>query len=103
MRHPDLHQNPEVIVMPGKYRTARTCIELAQHDDGRWMWAWTFLGDKGGQSFSCGAKWGKFAASRRKALVCAINEIRARQCSDRTCSWLNTLEHGSQLDMFGGC
>lgn len=55
-------------------------IELAQHDDGRWMWSASIHHRSGyGRSYRVGPKWGNFAASRQAALIAAIAECRERQ------------------------
>jgi len=73
VRHPDLHPSPEILEMP-RSRKASAQIELAQHTDGRWMWAVSWLEGGSGRGYCCGAKWGNFAATRAAALDAAIAE-----------------------------
>lgn len=52
-------------------------IELSEHIDGRWMWGVNaYTGDWSG-GFKVGPKWGRFAVTRRDALIAAIEEMRA--------------------------
>ena len=103
MRHPELHQNPEVIDMQ-MTRRASAKIELAQHDDGRWMWATSWAEGFSGRGYACAAKWGRFAPTRQAALEAAIAEAMeqtARASSDcpNVREWLESL-WPRQGDMF---
>ena len=100
-RHPELHQNPEVIAMPRQKNTDRASIELGQHTDGRWMWATSCCEDYKYRGYCCGAKWGNFAPTRDAALRCAVEEILAIT-KHAVADWAaQQLEH-QQLDLFGG-
>lgn len=73
-RHPDLHQNPEIISLPIS-RRADARIEVAQHTDGQWMWSTSWHEGFSGQGYAVGAKWGNFAPSRAVAITKAVAEI----------------------------
>jgi len=69
-------------------------IELAPHE-GKWMWYSSLNSRNGaGQSAKALPKWGKFAASKREALLSAVDDVRNfiwRATEDeqsRICEWL---------------
>lgn len=104
VRHPSLHQNPEILTMPTT-RNAAARIELGQHTDGRWMWGLSWQDGFSGCGFCCGPKWGCFAPTREAALDAAI-----AQCLEQTAkantdcktvrAWAQTL-CSRQEDLFG--
>lgn len=53
-------------------------IQLAVHDDSRWMWAHSIYTRTFGSGYQVGPKWGKFATSRQAAISEAVREIRQR-------------------------
>lgn len=91
MRHPELHQSPKQITFKkGQHCDAK--IELGQHTDGRWMWAYSVNCGFRGEGFGLSAKWRKFAADESAALVAAVAEIRKRYGNDeRIAGWLDEL------------
>ena len=103
MRHPELHQNPEVLCLPIT-RGASAKIELGQHADGRWMWGLSWGEGFSGGGYCCAAKWNRFASTRDEALRAAIAEGFERteraSCDCPTVrAWLETL-CPQQLDLF---
>ena len=103
-RDPCLHQNPEIIAMP-RTRSADACIEVAQHTDGRWMWATSWMEGFSGMGYCCGVKWGKFAPSRSAAIASAVAEImRQTESAGSECrevrAWVNSI-CPAQGDLFG--
>lgn len=99
MRHPDLHQSPEVLRCEFG-RTERAVIEVGQHDDGRWMWATQVQTANEGRGYACGAKWERFAETRADAIDSAIEEIAATSyVTARIRQWLASLQP-PQVDLF---
>ena len=100
MRHPELHQTPEVLAFEAS-TVERARIELGQHTDGRWMWATSMQGGNAGHGYACGAKWKRFAPSRGDALDNACAELAAKgYVTPRVRDWLATLQT-PQGDLFG--
>lgn len=69
-------------------------IELAPHDDGRWMWATSLHRINTGFGYSVSPKWNKFAASYAGALEGARREVSAylKEPNDKQArSWLEAL------------
>ena len=97
-RHEDLHPNPEVLQMTAT-RAAAAEIELGEHIDGRWMWAFSWREGFSAHGFACAAKWDRFAGTRAEALDAAIKEMRAEVQSE-VLAWLETLSRPVQTDMF---
>lgn len=99
MRHPDLHQSPEVLSAVFG-RTESVVIEIGQHDDGRWMWATRVQTANTGYGYACGAKWKRFAESRAEAFSNACNEIASTSyITARIREWLASLQP-AQVDLF---
>jgi hypothetical protein len=75
-------------------------IEIAQHDDGLWMWSasGTIVGIYKG--YRVGPKWGKFARTRDDAIAAACNEIESRNPTPSMLMWLESLCAPAQLDLF---
>jgi hypothetical protein len=61
-----------------QHATGRLVIELAQHDDGQWMWATQHQTPTEGNSYAVMPKWGNFADCRNEALHMAVMELRTR-------------------------
>jgi hypothetical protein len=53
-------------------------IRVAQHDDGRWMFAFTFTTSVGGEGFSPLPKWGRFADNQPDAIAAGVAEFLER-------------------------
>ena len=60
---------------PGFVLLPRAEISAVQHDDGRWMWAFSFVTHNGGQGFAPLPKWGHFAESETGALNAAAQAL----------------------------
>ena len=69
-------------------------IQLAQHTDGRWMWAVSISGPVSGYGYAPNPKWGKFASSRGGAVEGARQEAAAylKEPGDKQAmKWLEAL------------
>lgn len=75
-------------------------IEIAQHDDGLWMWGTSSMIRGGYRGYRVGPKWGKFARTREDAIAAACNEIEARNPEPPVLAWLESLCAPEQLELF---
>lgn len=75
-------------------------IEIAQHDDGLWMWSARSMIRTGYSGYRVGPKWGKFARTREDAIAAACNEIEARNPPPDMLAWLESLYAPEQLELF---
>ena len=104
-RHEELHPNPEILQMRMTKKLAAAEIELGEHTDGRWMWAFSWQEGFSARGFACAAKWGRFAPTREHALDAAILEMRRdlekrKDAKPEVSAWLETLSRPAQADMF---
>lgn len=53
-------------------------IKVAQHEDGRWMYAFTFSTSMGGEGFAPLPKWNRFADSEQTAIEACVAEFLER-------------------------
>lgn len=100
-----LTPSPEELPFP--HRPFGTRIQIAQHDDGQWMWAVRVWCGNEGIGYHIGPKWEKFAGSRADALAFASEEIE-HICRRNPCreaqeirDWLADLKAPAQPDLFG--
>ena len=100
---------PEIeLNMPAAKTTAYARIQIASHNDGRWMWAIDYLAGNHGSGYWVAPKWGNFAECAETAKSNAISEIRERiqdggnSASRLILAWLESLSDSAprQADMF---
>lgn len=85
-------------------------IKVVQHDDGRWMFAFSFCTSMGGEGFHPLPKWQRFAESEQAAIEAGVSEFldrigqrawadhpQARQLRE----WAEGIAAPAQPDLFG--
>lgn len=81
-------------------RTSDAEIELAQHDDGLWMWSTKCRTGVTYRGYRVGPKWGQFATTKQAAIEAACNEIRSYKPADDVLEWLDQLCEPQQTSLF---
>lgn len=88
-------------------RRAGAVIQLAQHIDGRWMWATNVTCGNEYRGYHVGPKWRNFAAHRDAAVTAAVDEIEEaiRRNEDAKAvamirDWLTRGPAAPQLELF---
>jgi len=95
---------PHLIGLP------RASVQVAQHTDGRWMWAITFSTSSGGEGYAPHAKWGRFTQDRDAAVKEGIKEMLERLARrnwtakqiEKLLAWAREQAAPKQQDMFSG-
>lgn len=85
----------------------QAAVRIAQHTDGRWMWAISYYTNEGGEGSAPLAKWGRFAPTRDAARKAGIEELQKRL--DQRCwsgrhfdllrAWVREAAAPKQLDL----
>lgn len=63
---------------PGFVGMPNAMIRVEQHDDGRFMWGYSFSTSQGGEGFAPMPKWNRFAGSEREAIEAGVAEFLER-------------------------
>lgn len=88
----------------GKKAVPCLVIQIAQHDDGLWMWATSYFFKYSSHGYQVGAKWGKFSNTRQEAITAATQELlfEHKEFPKGGVDWLIELGHNLpvQTDLF---